>query len=402
MAKAKVKFRASSVGTKEGTLYYQVIHQRMARQIHTTYRLHPGEWDADRAEIALPDAVGAQRREYLLALRDTVAADMRRLSAVMARLERTGRAYSADDVVALYRDGRAGHGMVAYARELACRLGRIGKARRAEKYTTATNSFQRYLGQRDVPLEEVDGTLMQGYESYLEASGVCRNTVSFYMRNLRAIYNHAVEEGLVASAQPFRHVYTGIDKTVKRAIPIETVRRMKALDLRLSPTLDYARDMFLFSFYTRGMSFIDMAYLRKSDLRHGILCYRRQKTAQQLFIKWERPMQEIIGKYDTRDTPFLLPIVGGGGEDLRRQYKNAYNRLNKLLRQLGEMLQLPMPLTTYVARHAWASIAQSKRIPVATISEALGHDSEKTTRIYLASLDTSVVDRANSLIIRSL
>ena len=108
---------------------------------------------------------------------------------------------------------------------------------------------------------------------------------------------------------PFKHVYTGIDKTVKRAVPLNIIRQIRDLDLTLSPTTDFARDIFMFSFYTRGMSFIDMAFLKKKDLRSGILSYRRQKTGQQLSIKWEEPMQEIIDKYDIGDTPYLLPII---------------------------------------------------------------------------------------------
>ena len=137
-------------------------------------------------------------------------------------------------------------------------------------------------------------------------------------------------------------------------------------------------------------------------MHNGILSYRRQKTNQQLFIKWEKPMQEIIDKYDTTGTPYLLPIIKDVGKDERRQYKNASHLVNCKLKKIGMQLGLTIPLTTYVARHGWASIAKSKNIPISTISEAMGHDSENTTRIYLASLNTSVIDNANSLIIKSI
>ena len=145
-----------------------------------------------------------------------------------------------------------------------------------------------------------------------------------------------------------------------------------------------------------------MAFLKKKDLQNGILTYRRQKTGQQLFIKWEEPMRKIIDKYDTSKTPYLLPIIRNMDAEKRRQYKNAAHLINDKLKKLGGQLRLSIPLTSYVARHAWASIAKSKNIPLSTISEAMGHDSENTTRIYLASLDTSVVDKANSLILKSL
>ncbi len=150
------------------------------------------------------------------------------------------------------------------------------------------------------------------------------------------------------------------------------------------------------------MSFVDMAFLKKKDLQNGILTYRRNKTGQQLFIKWEKPMQELIDKYDTSDTPYLLPIIRNSSVDEWHQYPNAAHRINRNLKQIGKQIGLSIPLTTYVARHAWASIAQSKNVSLSVISEALGHDSEQTTRIYLASLDTSVVDKANSLILKSI
>lgn len=159
--------------------------------------------------------------------------------------------------------------------------------------------------------------------------------------------------------------------------------------------------MFLFSFYTRGMSFIDMAYLKKSDLKNGIITYRRRKTGQQLTVKWEKCMEDIIAKYgENTATRYLLPIITNPCSDERPQYRNAICRINVALKEVAGLAGLNIPLTMHVARHCWASVAKSKNIPLSVISEGMGHDSEETTRIYLASLDTSVVDKANSLILK--
>ena len=222
------------------------------------------------------------------------------------------------------------------------------------------------------------------------------------MRNLRAVYNRAVEKELTPQRFPFKHVYTGIGKTVKRAVPIKVIKQIKEMDLSYSSSLDFARDMFLFSFYTRGMSLVDMAYLRKKDLANGILSYRRRKTGQQLFIKWEKPMQEIADKYDTKNSIYLLPIIKHSSIEERTQYIYAGHNINRNLKIIGRKLGLSIPLTMYVARHAWASIAKSKNVPLSVISEGMGHDSEATTRIYLASLDNMAIDKANSLILKSL
>lgn len=400
MATVKTKFRASSSSTKEGTLFYQVIHKRVPRQIHTGYKLYPQEWDAENKEIVFPPGIGDNRRNYLASLKDALRKDIKRLKSIISRLERADGAYTAEDVVESYLSPTDTHSFISFAHTLVGQLKQIGKQYTA--YETAINSFTRFRKEQDVPLDEVDSDLMMAYEAYLKSKGICPNSSSFYMRNLRAIYNRAVDKELTEQRNPFKHVYTGIDKTVKRAVPLSVIRQIRDLDLNLHPAMDYARNIFMFSFYTRGMSFIDMAFLKKKDLQNGVLSYRRHKTNQQLFIKWEKPMQELIDKFDTSGTPYLLPIIKNCDNDARKQYKSDAHRVNQSLKKIGKMLGLTISLTSYVARHSWASIAKSKNIPIATISEAMGHDSENTTRIYLASLDTTVVDKANSLILKSL
>lgn len=402
MATVKTKFRVSSSVVKEGTLYYQVIHNRVARQIHTGCRLYPHEWDAEKMGIVFPPGIAGNRKDYLIKSDKAIQSDIRRLKGIISYLDCTGEAYTADDVVSRYLSPADNHCFISFARTLAGQLRQIGRQCTADTYTTALNSFIRFREDRDIPMCEVDSDLMTAYESYLKTIGVCPNSRSFYMRNLRAIYNRAVEKKLTVQRYPFRHVYTGIDKTVKRAVPLTVIRHIRDLDLALEPDMDFARDIFMFSFYTRGMAFVDMAFLRKKDLQDGVLSYRRHKTNQQLSIKWERPMQELVDRYDTSGTPYLLPIITDNRKDARLQYKTQAHRVNRNLKKIGRQLELSIPLTTYVARHGWASIARSKNIPLATISEAMGHDSETTTRIYLASLDTSEVDRANSLILKSL
>ncbi len=402
MTTVKVKFRASSVPTREGTLFYQVIHARVPRQINTGYKLFPEEWDKLHAVVYLPPDAGRERLDYLAALKARIEEDTARLENIVSRLDNAGNAYTADDVVKSYLSPSAAGGFMSFAEELVRQLRQNGKIPMAERYATVLNSFRRFIGENDVFPGEVNSTLMAGYETFLKARGLCPNTSSYYMRGLRAIYNRAVEKDLTVQRNPFRHVYTGIGKTVKRAVPLSIIRRIRKIDLALSPEMDFARDLFMFSFYTRGMSFIDMAFLKKNDLKDGVLSYRRRKTGQRLSVKWEKPMQEIIDKYDTAHTPYLLPIIKDMEADGRLQYQNAIHFVNNKLRELGKRLGSPVMLTSYVARHAWASIAKSKNIPVSTISEAMGHDSETTTRIYLASLDASVVDKANSLILNSL
>ena len=404
MATIKTKFRSSSVEGREGTLYFQIIHGRVARQINTGYRLFPSEWDGRTSEIILPVS-GDSRRSLLLALKERMEKDIRRLESIIAGLERSGGTYPASRVVELFHNPppEDSHNFMVFGKRLVEELERVGKKRTAERYTTVLNSFTHFRGRDgDIPLEDIGSTLMLEYEAWLKDKGICPNSTSYYMRNLRAVYNRAVDRELTVQRSPFKHVYTGIDKTVKRAVPLKAVRMIRDLDLRLSPGMEYARDMFMLSFYTRGMSFVDITYLKKADLKSGVLTYRRRKTGRRLSIKWEKPMQEILDRYGHNDSPYLFPVIRDTAKDAVRQYRSAAHFINGKLKELGKRLGLGMPLTMYVARHAWASIARSKNVPLATISEAMGHDSENTTRIYLASLDTSQVDKANDIILKSL
>ena len=382
------------VDGKERGLYFQIIHNRVVRQLNTDYKVFAEEWDAEAESII----VNGNRSNLLLGIQERLAWDVARLEKVVRSLETERRRFTADDVITAYHKLTKEVSLFSFWHNVIAQLKQLGKIRTSETYTATLNSFMAFRDEQDVPLDGISSDMMLLYEAHLKARGVRMNTISFYMRIFRAVYNRAVEKGLTAQNYPFRHVYTGVDKTVKRAIPIKVIKALKELDLSMKPSLDFARDMFMFSFYTRGMSFVDMAYLKKSDLKNGILTYRRRKTGQELSIKWEKCMAEIIAKYPENKTGFLLPIIKEQGDE-RRQYDNALHLVNYRLKELSTMLKLQRPLTMYVARHSWASAAKAKNVPLLVISEGMGHDSEATTQIYLASLETSVVDKANKMIL---
>ena len=399
MASVKVKFRPSTVSGREGTLYYQIIHNRVVRQINTEYKLFVSEWDCHSETVVLHHLSPEQERNnYLLSISSRIRWDKDRLNKIIHSLSQSGR-FVTDDIVVRFRGGRQEQSFNDYICQQIARLKRLGKIRTSETYMAALRSFSGFMNDKAVLFDQLNADLIAEYEAYLKGRGNSPNTVSFYMRILKAVYNRAVEDGLTEQQYPFKSVYTGVEKTMKRALSLNDIRRIKGVDLSLKPSLDYACDMFLFCFYTRGMSFIDMAYLRKKDLQNGTLSYRRRKTGQQLFIKWEKCMQDILDKYPINETEYLLPIITKQDEDYRKQYANKLHHVNYLLKKIGKLLDLPIPLTMYVGRHSWASIAKSRNVPVSVISEGMGHDSENTTQIYLASLDTTVVDKANKKIL---
>lgn len=339
MAKARLKFHPSSAADKDGTLYYMVSH---------------------------------------------------------------GSTYHADNAVRVLHPCD-GAGFIAYAQRLIAQL-ENANVPVAEKYKCSLNKFIKFHGDKEVPFRCFTPQLMTSFERWMKGN-VTRNISSFYMRCLHAIYNRAVEESVADDGRnPFHHVYTGVDKTQKQALPMALIQKIKDCNLDGKPKMAYARDIFMLSFYFRGMSFVDMAYLTKRNIANGILTYRRKKTAQPLTIKMLPRMEEIVGRYAASCAgDYLLPILSEADcKKARLQYKAASRKINTQLKKLGEMLNLPIKLTMYVARHSWATAAQDRNVPISVISRGLGHDSEKTTRVYLASIDTSEVDKANDLILSSL
>jgi len=249
----------------------------------------------------------------------------------------------------------------------------------AAHLTSLRNSLIRFHGEDEISFDSIYEHFVRRYETWMKAEGLCPNSTSYHICKLRRVYNLSVEQGLASEHNPFKVAYTGVAKTTKRAVSVDIVKRLKKLDLRESSYDALARDMFLFSFYTRGMSTIDMVKLKKKDLRDGILTYRRSKTKQLLTIKWEQQMAEIVARYYNPNSPYLLPLIATPGKDEYRQYLNASHLLNCHLNALGKQLGLSTPLTMYRARHTWASTALTNNVPISVISQGMGHDSETTT-----------------------
>lgn len=245
-----------------------------------------------------------------------------------------------------------------------------GKFSTARNYRRALSSFVAFSASYYGPGGEYRGypagmpdwpdeSTIRKYSTWLQRRGVVRNTVSFYMRILRSAYNKAADSGIVIQQHPFSHVYTGVDKTRKRAVDEDIIVRLQSLDLAGKPSLALARDMFIFSYCTRGMAFVDMAFLKKHDIYGDTISYSRKKTGQRMYVHIEKCVRTILDRYC--------------GSDVR--------------------------LSSYIARHSWASNARKYNIPLSIISAGMGHDSEKTTMIYLASLDNSEIDNANRKIV---
>ncbi len=285
----------------------------------------------------------------------------------------------------------------------------------ANNYASAAGSFSRFLqtkGKTEISFKKITSLIVSDYEAWLQTCGLCRNTTSFYIRALQSVYHKAVRQGLTEDMRPFSATYRGVAKTSKRAINASEIYQLSTLDIRgallssgeygngrrldnMQHQLEFARDIFIFCFCARGLTFVDLAHMRKADISGNLLVYVRRKTKQRIEVQMEPMMQAIIERYPS-GTDYLLPILTktGNPEAVYHQYRYALCRYNACLDMLGRMLG-GLKLTSYVSRHSWASAARQQNVPLSVISQSMGHNSEKTTEIYLKSLECNVINKTN-------
>lgn len=286
----------------------------------------------------------------------------------------------------------------------------------AENYLSSGRCFRRYLNtlrRKDILLRMVDAELISSYQQWLSDNGVQKNTSVFYIRNLHAVYNRAVRLQLVIDRHPFSYVQTTVTHTGKRAVASDLIRSISMIDVpyelvrlgqdpkkkpfqRMCREITFARDTFIFCFCARGLTFVDFAYLKHDNIQHGHIRYERRKTGQHIEVEILPKMQDFIDKYATKNGPYLFPVLTDTNvRNAHRQYASAIRKYNKQLAKLSQILRVSVNLTSYVSRHSWATAAYYADIPLPYISEAMGHTSERTTRIYLKSLENSKIDKEN-------
>lgn len=281
------------------------------------------------------------------------------------------------------------------------RLLRLGRYNTAANYRTALNSFRQFRQGKDLTIGEITPDLMVAYEGWLRDRGIAHNTSSCYMRALRAVYNRMVERGLTKQRAPFRKIYTGIEKTVRLKFGKEVIRRLESLSLPFSSLLCFARDLFVFSLLACGMPFVDLAFLRKEQIRDGYLVYHRHKTGKRIRMKLNERMHEIIRTYSDPDSVYLFPILKNpaNAHQAHIQYRQGLNRYNRLLRILGEKVGIKDGLSSYASRYTWANCAYQENVGLAVISKGLGHSQPRTTQVYLQDLDDTAFDSAHQRVI---
>ncbi|WP_321289397.1 site-specific integrase [uncultured Sunxiuqinia sp.] len=395
MASVKLKFKTDKT-LSDGThpIVIQVIHNRKRKIFFIGHSATKKQWDEEKN---CPNSKHPDRSLIKSRIKNATL----RIKSIILDLENKHKPFSVDDIEKKYKNKLSSEMLGDYTDEIINNLKRAGKEGNSKAYQYTLNAFNKFSRGRKVRLADVNHNTVLKFEQFLKERDIKTNTISFYLRTLRAIINRAVKDEIIEeSAYPFKNISIKSEKTRKRAVNKDIIKLVEELDVSKEDNLQLWKDLFMFSFYNRGMNVVDMAFLQVKNIEAGRLKYTRRKTGQHFSIKLTEKSKAIITRYNNLKDPesYIFPIIYRKGKEYL-DYKNAMRLMNKKLKKISELLKLDVPLTTYVSRHSWATIAKKSGISTAIISEGLGHESEETTQVYLDSFENDVLDDANDVII---
>lgn len=277
------------------------------------------------------------------------------------------------------------------------------KSGTAKWYRGAINTFKKFNNGKDIKLYDVTVSFLKEFQAHHENKGNSNNGISSYMRALRAVYNSAIKEDkFIPIKNAFLHYrIPRTHRTKKRAIPKEKFLAIRNLNYTTGTEIWHTKNYVLVMFNCRGMNFVDLAKLRIDSIINDRLHYGRSKTSQPLSVKITSELAEILSYYikGKEDNDFIFPVGYDGTSENHTSYLSNRRRVNKLLKIIAKDTGIEESFTTYSIRHSWATIAKYLGVSTEIISESLGHNSLKTTEIYLKSFHNEVLDEANNLVV---
>lgn len=379
-------------------LVLQIIHKRQRRLIYTGFHIYEESFNEQKQRIVTSHKDHFKKGE-VGRMNDYLALIRKNVSSLIDYLNFSTETFTAHDIVSLYQRKQNNRYVITFAEnqiETKLSMDRYGTAK---NYRYTISALRQFVKNDTLTFTDIDLRFLRGYEMFLEKKKLKANSIAFYIHNLRTIYNKALEEDIFELPQggsPFDKLKVKKVKTIKRALPTDVIRRVAELDLSSTPDLDFSRDLFMFSFYTRGMPFVDIVNLKHENIEGRIIHYFRAKTKTLIKVGITDQLQHIIDKYRT-DSMYVIPCLRESNT-VRENYAKYRTTLawhNKCLKDIARMIGLDTPLTTYVARHSWATAAKAKGVPIAVISEGLGHSTENITNVYLKEFDQDILDAAN-------
>jgi len=395
MAKAKViMYSSKKLSNGERPLMLRITKGSTRKYSAIGYSVLESEWNKKTGK---PKGRSVKSKQLARIIEDI---ELKALM-IIQKLNAENKHFTADDIISALHSRDKDHYVFSFWQNLINKLIETGKQGNSNAYKNTLGVFKKYRKNKDLPFASLNYKEILKFEEYLMTNGLATNGIAFHMRTLRAMYNKAIDQDFATKENyPFEKYKIKRESTRHRALTKEEIKRIRDIEVN-DKSIEKARNLFMFSFYTRGMSFIDIVYLKADNLYNDRIHYKRAKTGQLFTIKLTPEAKAIIDKYSEtpKETGFLFPIIQSESNKYK-EYKNAMRLTNKKLKILGDLAEISIPLTTYVARHSWATIAKRGGVATSVISEGLGHTTENTTQVYLDSFENDVLDDANDFITR--
>ena len=326
---------------------------------------------------------------------------------IISEIEKKGRAFSFDlfesEFIALGEETSVFALFNSIIRDLESEE-RIGTA---ISYRNALNALKKFRNNKDLLFADLTVTFLKDFERHMRKN-LSVTSIGIYMRSLRTIYNRAIDKSIVGQNDyPFRQYKIPSEGAMKRALTKQQVLNIYNYEALPHSSEWFAQNYWLLSYLCQGMNFTDIAFLKNENIYDGRINYIRRKTKRTaksvklLSIKITPPVAEIIQNLrnptSIKPGDFVFPILDGSMDAIRQ--KAAINQFvkitNKWLKKIADKLEINFKLTSYVARHSYATVLKRSGVATNIISESLGHYSEKTTQVYLDGFEKQVIDEAN-------
>lgn len=386
-------YKSKVLSNNESPLMLRVTKDRKRKYVSLGISVNPTHWDFSKNE----PKVECPNREYIEML---IANKMKEYSAKIIELKANDQEFTPTSLVEkVYIRHTKRKTAEDVFQEHITSLIKAGRKSYALSFKQVYNSLKEFCNSLDFYFSAIDAAWLKHYETFLRSKGLAENTIGIRFRTLRAIYNVAMDMDAVSSdSYPFQKfkVSRFHQDTVKRALSKSDIERV----LHFQSTNRYMRfpiDIFAFTYYCGGINFTDIAHLTKANIIDDKLIYKRQKTKKLIKIPLQSQALELIKKYHNAESPYLFPILSPfhkTDEQKANRIHKVITKVNDRLKQIGEALNLPVTLTTYVARHSQATVMKKAGVSTAVIREIMGHSSERVTQIYLDSFDNEQIDEA--------
>ena len=402
MISIKTVLRKKKLSTGKYPVYLRITKDRKTIFFRTPYTSLEKEWDELQGKFNKHAPDYLKKNRLLLKFID-------RATSIVTDLEQEKSDYTLSDVEGVLRlkTNPANRSIFPFWEEIISEQKMAGRTGNARIHSDTLKSVKKFSRIKELTFHQITPEFLEKYESWLRSRGGTNGGIGVKMRSIRSVFNTAITRGRIkGDIYPFKayKISKLKGKGIKKALRLEDIQKIAQLDLSQHPTLIDIRNYFIFSFYTRGMNFADMANLKWSDISDDRIYYTRSKTKGNFQIKILPPVQEILDYYKEKfsQTDYVFPILLEKNmtfSHLENRKFKVLKRYNKRLKEIAALCEIDKPLSSYVARHSYANSLKQKGISTDIISESMGHQNIAITQAYLKELDNSLIDDAMEVLL---